>query len=1370
MKLIYTLLFALSAGFISLSSAQNISFYADNPNGCAPLIVNFTNTSFIDTSGVTFIWSFNDGSSNVNGYNASHIFISAGSYYVSLTAYSGSNYLGSSNITIYVNGASSSFYMSTGTQACPGQNVQFGTNDMTNWAKWITSDGDTSQGNWFSHTFVNAGVYYITLIENTFCGTDTIIQTITVSDSAISAVQIVVNGGNYFCPGESVYFNDAIPASSYLWDFGDGSFSVASEPLHQFSTEGDYKVILRATNMCGNTNIDSTWVHVQNNISVWANINFWPGDACPGENINFNSGSIGQYHWNFGDGTTSTASNPLHAYADTGTYTVGLIITNACGNSDTAYSTVYINYHPTNPPYAQISFDNFENWNGNQSVDTLFLCPNTLVIFSNNSWSNSSSSNYFWDFGDGSTSTQMNVSHTFIQPGINPVKMIISNDCGASDTAYKWILVDPALLPDAQLHVLPTAICPGETVYFFDDNFKDNSSGNSYSIWFGDGTSQLNITQNMDTILRVLSSHLYANAGSYLYTFTVTNSCGNTDTLSGTITVGPNATPFYYISNSTSNQNGPDWSVPQSATDHQFYIPVHFAQWVSGMSNKFFIAFWYGRIDLNGNPGDPAGMMSMTGLGTAHAYVPVQGDSVSIVGAWSCSGQLGGNGNGPDAMDFLGVFPLQQNGITQIPEPGIQLSGWDGTCDTNQVQNSSAACPGDNVTFMVVGGLSYVWHFGDGTTSSLQNPTHAYALAGTYDATCIVTNGCSHKDTLHTEVAVAGNNIPSSNFYADSYNSCSGTPINFRYEQYSDNSDSYSFLWNFGDGTTSVEKDPVHTFQQGGQFNISLTVTNGCGSTTTSNIYYFGPEVHSIVSDGCAGAGNGFIDLTVNSNQNTSINWSTGAYSEDIFGLSPGNYTVTVTSDNNCQIVSTFIIHQVTILNTLSIVTPISCAGSNDGEISVAASGGVSPYSYLWSTGDDTHIVGGLSSGTYIITIIDAGGCSDITSGSITEPEILVAYHIGTDIACHGANTGQIIETATGGTLPYSYLWSNLQTTSTINNVAAGTYSVTITDAHNCVVLDSVHISQPIAYSFTFNVTQSTCGTSNGSIALSVSGGTPSYTYLWSDAGGQTTSTATALHSGIYHVTVSDNHSCDTVLTVTLNDNNAPTLTSVVNDVLCFGQSNGSIIITSSGGTAPYTYNWSNSSSNDTLHNLSVGSYSVTVTDFAACHVYGVYIVNQPTAITYSHLTTNASSSTAANGSIDLTVSGGVQPYSYSWNNGAVTQDISGLITGHYSVSVSDANGCHVTDTVFVSFANAVEGLSIASAVKIYPNPSTGTLYIENAENMSIEIMNILGNVVLTLKKTSSLNSIDISMFPAGNYFVRISKGEKSIVKKIILK
>jgi len=304
---------------------------------------------------------------------------------------------------------------------------------------------------------------------------------------------------------------------------------------------------------------------------------------------------------------------------------------------------------------------------------------------------------------------------------------------------------------------------------------------------------------------------------------------------------------------------------------------------------------------------------------------------------------------------------------------------------------------------------------------------------------------------------------------------------------------------------------------------------------------------------------------------------------------------------------------------------------------------------------------------------------ANLNNGSVTinSSSGMIVTSTTTNVDCNGASTGSIDLTVTGGISPYSYLWSNNATTEDLTNIPAGTYSCIITDSSSQTILSgNIVVGEPAAISGTTSITNVSCNSgADGSINLSVSGGTGSYTYAWSNAA--ITQNLTGLPAGIYSVTITDGNSCTkTVSNISVSEPTAISETTSITNVSCNGGANGSINLSVSGGTGSYTYAWNNAAITQNLTGLPAGIYSVTITDANNCtKTISNISVSEPTAILGTTSITNVSLCNGnANGSINLSVSGGTGGYTYAWSNAAITQNLTGLSAGTYSVTITDAN------------------------------------------------------------------------------------------------
>lgn len=368
-----------------------------------------------------------------------------------------------------------------------------------------------------------------------------------------------------------------------------------------------------------------------------------------------------------------------------------------------------------------------------------------------------------------------------------------------------------------------------------------------------------------------------------------------------------------------------------------------------------------------------------------------------------------------------------------------------------------------------------------------------------------------------------------------------------------------------------------------------------------------------------------------------------------------------------------------------------TCVGQKDGSIAINTTG--SGLVYDWSHGASTEDLTGLAEGQYFLKITDENGCTDTALVEVpANPEINLSPTV-TDVLCKGGTTGSINLGASGGTGTLSYSWSpnTSDNSGIVTSLSAGTYSVTVTDAEGCQLSRNIRVGEPnSALSGTAVVTDVSCnGGSNGAVEVFPTGGTPGYTYTWSD-GSITTKDRVGLSQGMVTVTITDANNCTHDITATVDE---PTLLSAVlspDSVSCYGGVDGAISSMVSGGTQPYAYSWSNGKTTTGLSNLSAGSDTLTLTDANGCKVTKDTTVGQPaSALTIALASGSTPDSVScyggADGAIDLSVSGGTPAYSYNWSNGSSAEDLSGLSAGGYSVEVTDAQSCVAVKSFVVS-------------------------------------------------------------------------------------
>ncbi|MBW8050784.1 MAG: PKD domain-containing protein [Cytophagales bacterium] len=655
--------------------------YALTNGGCAPDSVVFTNTS---TGANAYFWDFgdfgpNDTSTAVNPF---HIYLWNGTFTVTLTAYD--TLTGNSD-----------------------QTIQILTINFTPWPGWA----------WF---WANP---------------------------------------NPVCPGDPMDFSTFMfpPPTSMLWDFDDGDSSTLFSPSHIYADTGIYNVTLIAGNSCGSDTVTSP-VSVYDTAAIFAS--FWASlaTACPGQPVefsNFSSPTPASSLWLFGDGDSATTFNAYHAYADTGSYTVTLIVYSSC-NSDTATTTVTIDTSlipfvstsaSPNPvcPDDVVSFSGSGNnltsflWDfddggnslqedpahsftdtgtytvvftatnycGNSNSDTVIvvvgdsvppvwvsfwtnpwsfcsifsnICPGTIVRFINNS---NYATSFYWDFGDGNTSTLEEPTHVFANTGTYDVKLIGTSSCGGVDSIVNCVYVVNDAAPSAWFCTNPfcfpsSVVCPGSPVFF-----QNWSSDTTNSFWdFGDG----------DTSVLANPTHVFTDTGSYTVVLKVTNNCGNVAYHVETITVTYNAAPAGHYINAWPSIVCPGENINFQILEMPFFFPVDTA-------------------DVLWNFGD--GNTSTT-TNPSYAYDSSGSFTVTLIVYTTC-------GNDTTIREIT-VKPGSSPDFTYT----LGCAG-----DTIFFTDASTPAPG-----------TWAWDFGDGDTSTVQNPTHIYPSDGTYKVCLVVSNIC----------------------------------------------------------------------------------------------------------------------------------------------------------------------------------------------------------------------------------------------------------------------------------------------------------------------------------------------------------------------------------------------------------------------------------------------------------------------------------------------------------------------------------------------------------------------------------------------------------------------------------------------------
>jgi len=607
----------------------------------------------------------------------------------------------------------------------------------------------------------------------------------------------------------------------------------------------------------------------------------------------------------------------------------------------------------------------------------------------------------------------------------------------------------------------------------------------------------------------------------------------------------------------------------------------------------------------------------------------------------------------------------------------------------NTAYNATVCVPGRNGTqwtasnegwrFSPSGAPGYTFHWSNGAVNLGSTPSISVcpATTTTYTATLVNTNCDGQVVTLNstTTVTVSGSALT---LTPDTSHICAGGNVTLIASGASTYSWSPSATLNTSTGSTVIASPTSST-------TYTVTGTSaGCTTTATATVFYGAPvvSVTPVSSTICPGQS---VLLTASGANTytwspaTGLNTTTG----NAVTANPGTgttYTV-IGSTGTCSASATTTVTTASLPILTNSHTNVSCTGA-PGTATVAASGGSTPYTYSWSpSGGTGPAAGGLSSGTYTVLVTTSSGCTASATDTIKKPPTLTLNVAGITANCKGSCDGQLICIPAGGSVPYTFSWSTGCSAPSCNNVCAGNYSVTITDANGCTVSGNTTVAEPTAVLVTLTSTSNHCNLADGADSVFVSGGSGPYSYSWSPGAGSNTNIYPNLNSGTYTVTVHDSRNCVASASNSVANNTPPVTLSLLSsiNVSCFGGNDGSAITTVSGGTGPYQYSWSPQPGNtNSITNALAGIYTCTATDSYGCSGQLPVTLTQPAPLTIvpmSSVLICVGQSTP----LTATASGGTTAYTFSWVNPASVQvfsPVSPSVSTSYTVYASDANGC----------------------------------------------------------------------------------------------
>ena len=621
-----------------------------------------------------------------------------------------------------------------------------------------------------------------------------------------------------------------------------------------------------------------------------------------------------------------------------------------------------------------------------------------------------------------------------------------------------------------------------------------------------------------------------------------------------------------------------------------------------------------------------------------------------------------------------------------------------------------------NVTATGPGILSYDWQdeFGNGVASSedLINVN-----GGIYSLILSNNNSCSDTitDTILEPSALVITLVDSLNV------SCAGLLDGAIDIDVTGGNGNVSYAWSGPNGFTDNVQDLSSL--ECGLYDVTVTDPLGCNASYTHNIPCPTPiniTLDSLVEVSCFGLSDGEIHISVSGgtpslNSGYNFSWNGNAFNtEDLTGISAGSYSVEVTDSNLCLSTFGITLSQPNLLEASVLsVTDASCYNAQDGGIDIRVDGGTAPftasiydngfnllYDTLFSSLSVLCPVPG--AGFYDVIVNDANGCQASVDTLISQPsEIIVTLDSAMDVSCLGSADGEIYVSVAGGDGNYNYSWTgpscNTCAAEDITNLSGGVYNLVVTDATNCTQSFTHNVLVPTALTMVIDslINVSCKDSADASIALTASGGTAPYSYIWNGPNGFTASDsiATGLDIGTYDIIVTDTNGCVFSLNSQIISQPLDYLAAsfVVDSVVCFAENTGSITTITSGGTAPYSYSWSNGESLASPLSLLAGEYFVTINDAQGCSYVDTVNVLEPN-ILLANLVQIEENCNQSDGQVIASPSGGTAPYTYNWNSNPTetSNTLSGLNGGTFIpeiVTITDVNGCSITEQITVQEA-----------------------------------------------------------------------------------
>ncbi|MEL6191098.1 MAG: PKD domain-containing protein [Bacteroidota bacterium] len=1345
---------------IEVRNPPNTGFTASTTSGCMPLDVDFTDIS-TDGDAAIVDWSWDFGTGDVSPLqNPSYQFTAAGMYDVILTTTDANGCYSSDTLQIEVLGLPAVDFNASARVGCSPQLINFtdlttGPANLTNWV-WTFGDGTGANVTNPSHTYLADGSYDVSLVVTDVNGCQDSVNRTSYIRLSHPQADFSFNV-NQVCPNEPIgvtFTDQSVPdttIATWNWDFGDGNTSTSQNPSHSYTTPGFYTITLVVTNVlgCSDTHVITNAIEVLNppttSFTVSDNADCVPFGVSFTQTAVAGDAAIVNWVWDFGDGTGSLLQNPSYVYTTPGVYTVTLTTTDANGCSTTATQTVEGYELPV------------ADFDANQGVG----CSSANITFTDLSTGPATINSWFWTFGDGGTATVTNPTHNYIADGNYNVSLSVTDANGCSGTRVKNQFIRLSH-PIAEFTLDDDEVCPGESIQFTDQTIPDTTI-QSYLWDFGDGNTSA--AQN--------PSHAYANPGTYTVSLTVTNvlACSDTEFKVDTITVvtpsntqfNPSATagciPFLVDFTDTSIAGDQpiltwSWDFGDGTTSiaqnpsHTYTTPGTYTATLTTTDGSGCQVSSQVSIDVFGLPTAEFNALDRVGCAPENITFVDLSTGPAPIATWAWTFGDGGTSNAAsptynysaDGLYDVSLLITDANGCVDSVRKDDYINLRRPTPDFTV--NLTTICPGVEVQFTDTSIpdttlTGWLWDFGDGNTSTAQNPTHTYTIPGDYDVTLTVTNllSCSASTTQTNVITVV---TPTTTQFTPSATSgCIPFEVDFTDTSIAGDQPIVSWSWDFGDGTSSIAQNPSHTYTTPGSYTALLTTTDGSGCQVSSQvtINVFGPptaEFNALDRIGCSPENITFVDLSSGPAPIATWSWDFGdggtsnAASPTHTYTADGLYDVSlmITDANGCvdSIRKDDYINLRRPTPDFTVNTNAVCPGL-EVEFTDITVPDTTLVGWLWDFGDGatstlqnpTHTY--TASGNYNVslTVTNLLNCS----ASITKANSVTIWSPPTADFTPSAPTGcspltvNFVNTSTGNSgIVVAYEWNFGDGTSSILSNPShtyptpGTYQVQLiaTDNNGCpdTTVQAITVfDNPLTQ---FEVSDSVgCAPFTTSFRDVSTGPVPINAWLWDFGDGNTSTspfpTHTYLNDGIYDVslTVTDINGCQhTLLKSGLIRLSRPTTDFNVNITQTCPGTEVRFTDTSTPDTTLASWLWdfgdgNTSTDQNPVHLYAAqGTYSVslTVTNMLGCSrteikTNFIDILQAPTPVFTPSVTEGCTPLNVVFTDASVGNSGAVVAWQWKFGDGttATVQNPNHLYTNHgvypAKLIVTDANGCY---------------------------------------------------------------------------------------------